>query len=132
MEDEKYNEYTQVKIIERKKLTELKALHDEVKSLQSMIDANDKKMTLDFDFWYDIMKKKYEWESKNGKKIDLNGTNKTINTINSNNTNTNTNTNITRMSENTDTSNIKVKSDLDGYADRLNNIKLRISSELNK
>jgi hypothetical protein len=52
---------------EKEEQVSLKAIHDEIKSMQAMIDANDKKMTKDFEFWYEVMLKKFEWESKNGK-----------------------------------------------------------------
>ncbi len=66
-EEKLLNDFRDIKTKEKEEQVSLKAIHDEIKSMQAMIDANDKKMTKDFEFWYEIMLKKFEWESKNGK-----------------------------------------------------------------
>jgi hypothetical protein len=73
----------------------LKIIHDEIKSMQALIDANDKKMTKDFEYWYEIMLKKYEWESKNGKIDQLNTDSSKINNFLSSNTMNSSNFNNT-------------------------------------
>jgi hypothetical protein len=66
-EEKLLNDFRDIKSNEKEEQSALKAIHDEIKSMQALIDANDKKMTKDFEFWYEIMLKKFEWESKNGK-----------------------------------------------------------------
>ncbi len=63
--------------------------------MQALIDANDKKMTKDFEYWYEIMLKKYEWESKNGKIDQLNTDSSKINNFLSSNTMNSSNFNNT-------------------------------------
>jgi hypothetical protein len=66
-EESLLKEFNENKVVEKQEQNVLQKIHDEIKSIQAMIDANDKKMSKDFDYWYDIMVKKFEWESKNGK-----------------------------------------------------------------
>ncbi len=48
----------------------IKMLYKEIDTMKATLEANNKKMQSEFEFWFNIMKKKYEYENKYGK-IDV-------------------------------------------------------------
>jgi len=111
------NEFKEIKAKEKEEQTSLKIIHDEIKSMQALIDANDKKMTKDFEYWYEIMLKKYEWESKNGKieQINSHSDSSKINNFFSSNT--------------MNSSNLNNTSSLSQITERINNSKEMIMND---
>ena len=108
MEDELLKKFTSQRQIEKSKHEQLAKLYNEINTLKSLIEANDKKMRSDFEFWYQVMKKKLEYETKNGK-IEL---------IKTNNSLTN--------------SVLREGNDLQHYSERFNKTRSMIMTEINK
>lgn len=65
-EDLLLNEYSKIKTLEKQEQNTLKTLHDEIKSIKTLIETNEKKRAKDFEYWYEVMIKKLEWENKYG------------------------------------------------------------------
>jgi hypothetical protein len=121
-EDSLLNEYSKIKTLEKQEQNILKNLHDEIKSIKSMIDAQEKKRAKDFEFWHEIMIKKFEWENKNGKLdsyLNMDRDNKLIN-------------NYTKLNDTTtNSSNINNES-FSQIAERLNRQKDLMMSQMSK
>jgi hypothetical protein len=124
-EDALLNEYSKIKILEKQEQTILKNLHDEIKSIKSMVDAQERKRAKDFEFWHEIMIKKYEWENKNGK-LDsyLNSNNESDNKMLNNFTTINTNQSLNSTNLQSDS--------ISQIAERIKNQKDLMMSQISK
>lgn len=120
LEEEKLKNFTDLKAEERVKLKTLKDIHSEIKSIDASINSIDSKMTKDFEFWYDVMIKKFEYEAKNGK------------IPNFNNRNQDHSNSFISSSNHENSRSMNKPQDVSEYADRLNRTKNMIFSELNK
>jgi hypothetical protein len=69
MEEELLKKYNSLKNVEKNKTDELAKIKNEVTTLKAIVETTDKKIVSDFEFWYDVMKRKLEYTIKTGNEL---------------------------------------------------------------
>jgi DNA invertase Pin-like site-specific DNA recombinase len=115
MEEELLKKYEQLKISEKAKREVVEKLKAECKTLKILIEATNEKIAKDFHFWFETVKKKFEWELKGGKSLNMN--------------NNNLNKSGSNLLKNSSNNN---KSELEQCTERLNQSKIKFDAEFGK
>jgi hypothetical protein len=123
-EDSLLNEFSQLKIIEKRDLNVLQQIHNEIKSMQATNEAYTAKMAKDYEYWRDVMLKKSEWEKNNGNQ-------NFTSPINENNSDMSRNNYLKNISILNNLNDSHLSSDIKDTADRYNSTKNKIMAEIN-
>jgi hypothetical protein len=76
------NNYSKLKVEDKQKYDVMQKIVNEIKTTETIVDSYEQTRTKNFEFWFDTMKKKIEYESKFGKvqmEINMNMNNNTNN-----------------------------------------------------
>jgi len=122
-EDFLLNEFSQLKIIEKRDLNVLQQIHNEIKSMQATNEAYTTKMTKDYEYWRDVMLKKAEWENNNGN-------HNLTSLINENNSDMLRNNYLKNNSTLKNLNDTHLSSDMKDISDRYNSTKNKIMAEI--